>query len=74
MNRTPVTSSSVRSVGYDPSHQTLEIEFNSSGFVYRYLDVPRYVFDDIMSPNQPSIGSYVARYVKGKYSSEKLLF
>jgi hypothetical protein len=72
VNRVPVNSSRVRSVGYDSETRELEIEFNSSGFVYRYSDVPRYVFDDIMSA--PNVGHYVARYVKGKYSSEKLLF
>lgn len=72
MHRTPVNSSSVKSVGYDFERRTLEIEFNSSGFVYRYLDVPQYIFTEIMST--PSVGSYVSRHVKGKFTSEKLLF
>ena len=39
MDRTPVSSSNLASVGYDPSTKTLEIEFND-GAVYQYDDVP----------------------------------
>jgi hypothetical protein len=39
MLRTPVSSSALRSVGYDPQTQTLEIEFNSAE-VYQYFNVP----------------------------------
>jgi hypothetical protein len=39
MDRTPVSSSNLSSVGYDPDEQILEIEFNG-GRVYQYYDVP----------------------------------
>ena len=39
MDRTPVQSSNIRSVGYDPASRTLEVEFHSSG-LYQYSSVP----------------------------------
>ncbi len=39
MKRTPVASSSLRSLGYDAAQQVLEVEF-ASGALYRYEQVP----------------------------------
>jgi hypothetical protein len=39
VNRTPVTSDMLCSVGYDSATGTLEVEFRS-GAVYEYVDVP----------------------------------
>jgi|GEM_PF-77718 len=39
MKRAAVTSRSLRSLGYDPEQQVLEVEF-SSGALYRYEEVP----------------------------------
>jgi len=39
LNRTPVLSSQLRSIGYDTAEHVLEIEF-VSGEVYQYLNVP----------------------------------
>jgi hypothetical protein len=61
MNRQPVSSSSVTSVGYDSSTSTLEIEFNS-GSIYQYLNVPSSVHSGLM--NAPSHGQYFDAYVK----------
>jgi len=61
VNRTPVTSSNLRSVGYDPATQTLEIEFLKSG-VYQYAGVPRSVYEGLMEAN--SHGSYFDQFVK----------
>lgn len=36
MNRTPVSSTNLSAVGYDPDTQTLEIEFLNGG-LYRYV-------------------------------------
>ncbi len=44
MERIPVASSCVVSVGYDPGTLTLEIEF-TSGAVYQYTDVPQEEYD-----------------------------
>ena len=64
MNRTPVTSSSVASIGYDPNTMTLEVEF-SDGSVYQYFDVPEPVYQDLMSAS--SVGTYLNRNIKANY-------
>ena len=43
MEREPVVSSNVISVGYDDASETLEVEFKNG--VYQYYNVPRPIFD-----------------------------
>lgn len=64
MDRAPVTSSSVASVGYDDSTQTLEVEFHN-GTVYQYFDVSRAVFDGLMAAD--SKGGFMHEQVRGIY-------
>lgn len=64
MNRTPVSSTNVASVGYDPDTQTLEIEF-TSGTVYQYFDVPQTVYEALMASD--SAGGFVNSQLKGYY-------
>ena len=64
MNRTPVTSSWVASVGYDPNTMTLEVEL-SNGSVYQYFDVPETVYQDLMSAS--SVGTYLSQNIKANY-------
>lgn len=66
MNRTQVTSSNIKSIGYDGT--TLEVEFKN-GAIWQYKDVPREKYDELMSA--PSIGSYFAKNIKGKFEEEK---
>ena len=40
MQRVPVDSSSIASIGYAPEQQVLELEFRQSGEVYQYFNVP----------------------------------
>jgi hypothetical protein len=53
MKRTPIESSMIHDVGYDPETKTLEIGFNS-GTVYQYFDVEKEDFDGLMKV--PSAG------------------
>ena len=46
MDRTPVDSNLIRSVGYDLPSSILEIEFAESGRVYEYFDVPLSVYTE----------------------------
>lgn len=55
MNRTPVVSSNISSVGYDPQTSTLEIEFLNRA-VYRYHNVPQSEYHGLM--RAPSLGHY----------------
>lgn len=43
----PVESSNLKSIGYDPSTQTMEVTFHTSG-TYRYSGVPPVVYKKIM--------------------------
>lgn len=65
MNRVPVSSSNLSSVGYDESNQVLEIEFNG-GRVYQYFDVPKRIHQELM--NAASHGKYFHRNIKNNYS------
>lgn len=65
MERTPVSSSNIRSIGYDPDTSTLEIEFNN-GRIYQYFAVPQGEFDALMSAG--SHGTYLNANIKGKYN------
>ena len=69
MQRTPVNSSSVASVGYDPVTSVLEIEFRN-GKVYRYRQVPRAAHRLLMQA--PSIGRYVNEVIKPRFPVEFL--
>jgi len=69
MNRTPVSSSNLVSVGYDPSTRTLEIEFKK-GRVYQYSNVPQDVYEGLMSA--PSHGKYHHRHIKNRYSYSRV--
>jgi hypothetical protein len=64
MERIPVSSSSVVSIGYDAEIQVLEIEFQGSG-TYQYQGVPQEVFDQLMSA--PSKGVFVNKQIKPFY-------
>ncbi|QEH68185.1 KTSC domain-containing protein [Cellulosilyticum sp. WCF-2] len=69
MNRTPVSSSNISSIGYDPSTSTLEVAFNSGG-VYQYYNVPSNEYSALM--NASSHGSYLAHHIKGRYQYRQI--
>ena len=69
MERTPVTSKTIRSIGYDPNSATLEVEFNS-GAIYQYANIPQGEFDGLMGAD--SQGTYLNTRIKGRYSYVKL--
>lgn len=69
LNRIPVTSSNLQSVGYDSSIQILEIEFHNGG-IYQYFGVPEYEFTNLLSA--PSKGTYFANNIKNRYRYSKV--
>lgn len=66
--RHSVSSSAIRSVGYDEASQTLEVEF-PKGEVYRYSEVPASVYREMLIA--PSIGHYFHANVRNKFSFVK---
>lgn len=70
MNRVRVTSSDIRSIGYDEATETLEIEFMSGG-IYQYYAVPAIVFEGLTSA--PSIGKFFHSNVRnGPYRFQRV--
>ena len=69
MERQPVTSSNIASVGYDASSKTLEVEFHS-GSLYEYFGVPKEIYDGLMKAE--SHGSYFHRHIRDKYRYRKI--
>ncbi|MFW0792127.1 KTSC domain-containing protein [Gordonia sp. CPCC 205333] len=69
MHRTPVSSSSLTSVGYDEKAKTLEVEFNS-GSVYQYFDVPASTHLALLGAN--SVGRYFSLNVRDVYRHRRL--
>ena len=61
MDREPVESSNLASVGYDESSSTLEIEFRH-GDIYQYSAVPLSVYQGLMSAS--SKGQYFDQNIK----------
>lgn len=72
MERTPVKSSQMVSVGYmresDQDQAFLEVEFKN-GTVYRYFDVPERTYEALLAAD--SVGSFFNTQVKKYYRAEK---
>ena len=68
IERQPVVSSDIASIGYDVSTEMLEIEFKATG-VYRYFSVPQTVAGEFQ--RTPSPGKFFLQNIKGKYAWEK---
>lgn len=67
MDRKPVQSSNIRSVGYDPRSLTLEIEFKGvkdGAAIYQYPNVAPETYRALI--NAPSVGSYFAAHIKAR--------
>lgn len=69
MDRIPVTSSNVVSVGYDPSGMILEVEFKNAA-IYQYYDVPEAVYMALMQSD--SIGKFLNSNIKSQYRYSRM--
>ncbi len=69
MVRQNVSSTNIRSIGYDVDSKILEIEFHAGG-VYQYFNVPQTIYSSLMGAS--SHGSYFHKYIKGKYEYRKI--
>ncbi len=69
MQRQAVSSSMLRSVGYDAATQTLEVEF-LNGSVYQYFAVPATTYHNLLAAD--SLGSYFQANIRGAFSYQKL--
>lgn len=70
MERVSVSSSNLKSVGYDSGNDILEVEF-LNGTIYQYKSVPSKIYDGLL--NASSKGQYLNQYVKdGGYSYSRI--
>ncbi|HUI07202.1 MAG TPA: KTSC domain-containing protein [Verrucomicrobiae bacterium] len=69
IDRQPVVSSDIASIGYEEATETLEIEFKATG-VYRYFSIPKSVAEEFR--RTPSPGKFFRQNIKGKYAWEKI--
>lgn len=64
MNREPVASSNISSIGHDEPSQTLEVEF-TNGAIYQYYNVTQELFEQLMQSG--SKGQFLAYQIKNLY-------
>jgi KTSC domain len=69
IERKPVDSSNIVSIGHCPDTNTLAVEFKNGGTVYHYLGVPKSVYEEALASK--SVGGFLHKNVKGKYDHEK---
>jgi hypothetical protein len=69
MERKKVNSDKIRSVGYEPSSQTLEVEL-SDGSIWQYTRVPSEVHRRLLAA--PTMGSYYRDNIEEDYTRKRL--
>ena len=69
MDRKRISASNLRSVGYDPAQQLLEIEF-SSGSIYQYSGVSPEVYRRFV--NAPSPGSFYQDQIEENFTARRV--
>jgi hypothetical protein len=65
---TPVSSSNVAAIGFDPETKQLHVRYKSGG-TYVYHDVPAEKHEALMKAE--SKGKHLAEHIKGKHSHAK---
>ena len=69
MEMTPVDSSNILAIGYDPDSAILNIAFKD-GSKYEYYDVPRHEFDNFLAAD--SKGKYGNKNIYKRYNQQKI--
>ena len=64
MDRIPVDSTNIISIGYDPMTQTLEVEFKNA-VVWQYSNVPECIWMEFEA--SPSKGKYFASQIRPRF-------
>jgi hypothetical protein len=69
MQRQPVSSSNIASIGYDQATEILEVEFLNHT-VYQYFSVPLQVYEALIRAG--SHGIYLNAHIKSQYQCQKV--
>lgn len=70
LERQPVKSAILRSVGYSPEAKILEIEFHT-GLVYQYSAVPPRIYEDLIRSGEP--GKYFSEKVRPRFRTKQVV-
>lgn len=65
-----VKSTCISHAGYDSETGCLFLRMKDTGYLYMYKNVPQIIFRKIRTVN--SVGRFYNRYIKGRYSSQRL--
>lgn len=68
MRMYPVGSDNIEYAGYDEKLKILQIQFTNG--TYEYYDVPKIVYQGLMSAS--SATEYLNEYIKGKYRYSRI--
>ncbi|MCG8708868.1 KTSC domain-containing protein [Brenneria sp. 4F2] len=71
MHRQLVSSSRIRSIGYDPEKRILEIEFINKD-IYQYINVPVRIHGKFISEAVVSKGRFFDGVIKDKFLCRKI--
>lgn len=69
MHRVSVSSSNIRSIGYDRQLGTLEVEF-TSGDIYQYFNVPDHLYRQFFQASSP--GQFLNDNIRYSYRYQKI--
>jgi len=69
VRRELVSSTNLRSIGYDPETKTLEVEF-VNGHIYEYRGVPPAAYEGLDQAR--SKGSHFNRHIKDRYAFHRV--
>ena len=74
MNRRPVSSSNIASIGWEESEEgssdgTLEVAYRS-GHIYQYADVPESTYRALLGAS--SVGKSVNSMIVGRYTEQRV--
>jgi hypothetical protein len=70
MQRQPVQSSALESIGYDAETYTLELEFKEHSGVWQYFNFKPSALKKFLG--SPSLGNFFVTKIKGKYKEKKV--
>jgi hypothetical protein len=72
MTLTPVTSSNIAAIGYDPATRTMTVQFKNGG-TFDYHDVAPHHHDEMMKVNAKgqSVGKYFHARIRGAHKASK---
>jgi len=68
MEMKPVKRSQIKSIGHDPTTNTLAVEFNSGG-VYHYAGVDSAAYNNLVAAD--SIGKHFHAHIRSKHEHTK---